>query len=551
MPFYSSFQKLGGFMFDRKISVAVFSKNITIVKMLINYIETKPFINEVAVRSEIDYDIINYYNILIFDIDLFAGEREKILNEKNENNYIIVVCDKINTTELQSETFVDKVEYFWELPLNFNVLENNFSRIQKAYNLTEENKLLRNYLNVVTNGITDLVWFKDLDGNNFIVNDSFCEAAGKEKKDIVGKDDFYIWDIDPHLAENNEFDCANTDKIVITTKKPYVSNEIMNLRDGSHVFTTYKSPIIDELNEVIGTFGIAKDVTNFQNIERELKIFIETLPFPILFTDQNNKITSANNCFAKLFQASITQIVGKDISSSIEESKELKKLKCKTKTVDDKNLLIISEKIFKITKNYIKDVFDNLSGYVYIFIDYTLDYNYEKELLRIANTDQLTGLKNRHALNGFFGKHKKYQNIVLLSFDLDNFKLVNDTLGHKAGDELLSNFSQLLLETLEGYEVFRLGGDEFVAVTFNNENDETINNHVNKVIKKFKDYSEKVLPKQNLSVSIGVAKAHKVEKLKYEELMHRADVALYDAKRKGKNQVSYWKQAKLQKKVNA
>ncbi|WP_416411726.1 diguanylate cyclase domain-containing protein [Pantoea sp. App145] len=98
-------------------------------------------------------------------------------------------------------------------------------------------------------------------------------------------------------------------------------------------------------------------------------------------------------------------------------------------------------------------------------IDMTKEKNYEAQLSTLANHDPLTGLTNRHALLTYFSQIKKQGPLCVAYIDLDNFKHVNDTLGHRSGDEVLIQLSQRMRDAVPPSVVIgRIGGDEFVLL---------------------------------------------------------------------------------------
>ncbi|MBU9848335.1 GGDEF domain-containing protein [Rahnella ecdela] len=98
-------------------------------------------------------------------------------------------------------------------------------------------------------------------------------------------------------------------------------------------------------------------------------------------------------------------------------------------------------------------------------IDMTKEKNYEQQLATLANHDPLTGLANRHALQHQFTQLKNAGPLCVAFIDLDNFKHVNDTLGHRSGDEVLMRLSRRFQEACPpGVIPGRLGGDEFVLL---------------------------------------------------------------------------------------
>ncbi|OAT15166.1 GGDEF domain-containing protein [Buttiauxella noackiae] len=98
-------------------------------------------------------------------------------------------------------------------------------------------------------------------------------------------------------------------------------------------------------------------------------------------------------------------------------------------------------------------------------IDMTKEKQYEQQLAKLANHDPLTGLANRHALQSQFELLKKLGPLSIAFIDLDDFKNVNDTLGHRSGDEVLLQLSQRLHESCPPeVTIGRIGGDEFILL---------------------------------------------------------------------------------------
>jgi len=118
----------------------------------------------------------------------------------------------------------------------------------------------------------------------------------------------------------------------------------------------------------------------------------------------------------------------------------------------------------------VKNNQDQVSNYVSIFSDISVIKQAEARLSELAHHDYLTGLANRFAFNlnleKAIDRAKRHQNkVALLFLDLDRFKLINDTLGHAAGDQMLQIISKRLLASVRGEDVVaRLGGDEFTII---------------------------------------------------------------------------------------
>ncbi len=168
-------------------------------------------------------------------------------------------------------------------------------------------------------------------------------------------------------------------------------------------------------------------------------------------------------------------------------------------------------------------------------------YRDRNDLKMQTRTDDLTALSNRRALAQDALEEQAFamaseSHLSLLVIDLDDFKLVNDKLGHEVGDRILVQLSQLLLlYTRDTDKTYRWGGEEFVVmlpVTALFEAHQL----ANKLIKKVSEYGFNVgeVEPIRLTVSIGVAQWLSNESM-LKETFKRADEALYQAKHEGKN----------------
>ena len=161
---------------------------------------------------------------------------------------------------------------------------------------------------------------------------------------------------------------------------------------------------------------------------------------------------------------------------------------------------------------------------------------FEDELRRQARTDALTGLLNRAAfaerLRAATGSTDAPPPAVLY-VDVDDFKAVNDTLGHAAGDELLVTVAARLTADVRGEDVVaRLGGDEF-AVLLTDADGERLRDVADRLLTSLR--SPIALSSTTISVTASIGGALGVAGDDAERLLHRADTAMYDAKRAGKD----------------
>jgi diguanylate cyclase (GGDEF)-like protein/PAS domain S-box-containing protein len=178
--------------------------------------------------------------------------------------------------------------------------------------------------------------------------------------------------------------------------------------------------------------------------------------------------------------------------------------------------------------------------FVAVFDDVTERKSYEDKLKHFAVHDQLTGLLNRRGLEDMLSRSiaKAKRGVIssLLYTDLDNFKDVNDTIGHSAGDDVLVILVDILKAVLRTEDVvFRLGGDEFAVLLDGIDGREALfaAERLRAAVEAHRfELQGRVFP---LSLSIGVVKIDGA--LALGELLSEADTAMYRAKAQGKNRV--------------
>ncbi len=175
----------------------------------------------------------------------------------------------------------------------------------------------------------------------------------------------------------------------------------------------------------------------------------------------------------------------------------------------------------------------------------TQKIEYEKLIEMQAMNDHLTGLPNRRRLE------KDFQDLVdqslrdntfgyILFLDLDNFKNVNDGLGHQYGDTLLQNISEFL-KTLPytGHYTYRFGGDEFILLVENKYCNQ-INDIVNTLLERFREKWDLINTTYYCTMSMGIAK-YPYDGITLFEILKKVDMAMYRAKNQGKNRAMFYK----------
>lgn len=174
----------------------------------------------------------------------------------------------------------------------------------------------------------------------------------------------------------------------------------------------------------------------------------------------------------------------------------------------------------------------------------------EKRILQIAHYDSLTGLSNRvmffERLGQFLSTSQRYHlHAVIFFIDLDRFKSVNDNLGHDAGDDLLKETAKRLKDiTRKGDIVARLSGDEFALLLLNEKSHEqaiySASLIANKIIEKLSETFYIQRREVFIGSSIGIS-IYPEDGTSPEVLIKNADIAMYEAKNKGRNNYQFFK----------
>lgn len=174
--------------------------------------------------------------------------------------------------------------------------------------------------------------------------------------------------------------------------------------------------------------------------------------------------------------------------------------------------------------------------FAYIFAIRTRHQRQQLELL--ATEDPLTGAGNRRAFNLKFDEvlaanQRNKQSAALLLLDLDYFKSINDTYGHEIGDQILCQITNIIRKRIRGTDgLYRIGGEEFVVIAMdtNLSGGWRLAEHLRLLIAK-----SPLLSDGSVTISLGLTEVHEGEIVA--DCLQRADSALYEAKRAGRNTI--------------
>ncbi|MEC8009464.1 MAG: EAL domain-containing protein [Pseudomonadota bacterium] len=298
---------------------------------------------------------------------------------------------------------------------------------------------------------------------------------------------------------------------------------------------------------------------------------IESSPFSIIATDTEGQILAVSPALEKLLWYSKDEIVGDHSISMFLDQYELEHAlhasedegnpastmdiligKAHDNVVESSEWTCVrkdgSTVPISLTASVLKSHDNTITGYVFILLDITEQKKAHEYITHIAHHDELTGLPNRSLMRdriqNNIARLKRYdEKFAVLLIDLDHFKRINDSLGHMAGDELLKEVSARMRNCLrESDTVCRIGGDEFVVILNNIDTTNDVEVIVKKIIHAV---SEPVKIGQNtimVTFSLGVSMApdHSSD---LDDLLRFADIAMYAAKNKGRNNFHFFSEA--------
>ena len=189
---------------------------------------------------------------------------------------------------------------------------------------------------------------------------------------------------------------------------------------------------------------------------------------------------------------------------------------------------------FRVTTIMITAIVTMVFAYAFSVIN----NHQQRQLLELATKDPLTGAGNRRALENrlaqlVLASDREDRPSSLLLLDLDHFKTVNDEHGHATGDQILKRLTQIVeFRIRKSDSLYRIGGEEFVVVADGQGVDKA--NHLAEQLRTLVDANQ-LAPQSNVTVSVGVAELRQGET--FSKWLSRADSALYQAKRAGRNTV--------------
>lgn len=345
--------------------------------------------------------------------------------------------------------------------------------------------------------------------------------------------------------------------------QPSYELEILHKNGNAHILEISEHPIFDPSGQVVSVDGIAHDISQRKHIletlrtsELQKSLILRTVPVLIWLKDAEGVYLACNPLFERFFGAKEAEIVGKsdydfvDVQLADEFRHHDKvAMEADQPSVNEEWITFTDDgcrALLETTKTPLKDDEGLILGILGIGHDITERKEAEEKIKHLAMTDSLTGLANRtqfdqRLLQSMKLANREGKSLALMMIDLDNFKPVNDTFGHPAGDALLQAVASIFTKfTRETDVVARLGGDEFAILVVHPEKEESAGINAQRIIDEIKKPITIIGNDIRIGASIGIALYPK-DANDQEGLLKKADLALYETKESVRGTFTYYR----------
>ncbi len=409
-------------------------------------------------------------------------------------------------------------------------------------------------------GTGDGVWDWNIQTGEAQYSKLWKSMLGYSEEDVLPTHDEWIRRIDP---QDQEYVAKTMQDYLDGETEIYIVEYRLRCKDNQYKWILGRGMIVTYSDEgkPLRMLGTHTDITDRKEAEVELKIAATAFESQegMFITDANNVILRVNRAFTLMTGYTADEAVGNTprlISSGRHDADFYAEMwdSLTSQYVWEgeiwnrrKNGEIYPEHI-NITA--VKDDKGNVTNYVASFTDITLRKAAEEEIQHLAFYDQLTGLPNRRLLLDRLQQSVAYNERInrggaILFLDLDYFKALNDTLGHDVGDILLKQVALRLESCVRDCDtVARLGGDEFVIML------ESLSEHPLEAASQAEEVGKKILFHLNKPYQLASHEYHSTPSIGAvlinnqnrapEELLKQADIAMYQAKKAGRNTLRFF-----------
>lgn len=389
------------------------------------------------------------------------------------------------------------------------------------------------------------------------VNDTACRLFGYSRDEML-----QMGPAELNLGlsyEELEQKLDETIALAGAPSKPESDGRFNRRRDGSAFpVEVYRVAIRVGDRDIIVAFS--RDISERLQAEEALRLrdrAIEASTNAIIITSNllpDNPIISVNSAFERITGYRAEEAVGRNcrfLQGDDRNQAGMVELRAALKENHDARAVLRNYRkdgeLFwsQLSISPVRDAGGRVTHHLGIALDITESVQYREQLEHQANHDALTGLPNRNLLRDRLAQGIAYAQrhgcvLATVFFDLDNFKLINDTLGHRAGDALLQEMSSRLRHCVrEDDTIARLGGDEFVALLNDQPSKESVTRAIYRLVQALSQPTTLEQHEITTTCSIGIS-LYPSDGGDGETLLKHADAAMYRAKAAGRNTFQFF-----------
>lgn len=414
----------------------------------------------------------------------------------------------------------------------------------------QANRHMDEFIQLVIDIMPNPAFFKDAQGLYRGTNSAFEKLLGLPKHKILGK---RIGDVAPAemVKKHMEYD-----QVLLEKPGHQVYEAPLQAWDGEHHVIFIKTAYVRPDGTLGGIFGILKDITQRLHSEQELEQLrkfsdstVQTMTEGLVLTNTEGKFTFVNLAAALMLGYTPAEMIDREVLFFIPKDQHAIVRRAdekRSKGISDRYELVFlhkdgSRRTFLVSAGP-RVQGAHVGGTMAVLTDISDRKRMEEEIRALSLRDELTTLYNRRGFMTLAEQQLKTasrlkKKIALLYLDMDNLKKINDTGGHKLGDQALREIAFILKKSFRDSDIVgRLGGDEFsvLAMEATAMNVDILTARLQEKLDLFNSRSSAEAG-FSLAVSVGVCTCEPEHPATVEEMLSRADLLMYEQKRSKKS----------------